>query len=214
MENPLPEIAEFIGDDITEGDFKVALVKLRAYLDELLGVEGTGLNIIPASVGSGTKPVYTDANKNIVASNATVGATNKPVFMENGEIKAISGDIGSASQPVYIANGVLTAANSTSGHVKEDNGALAIGSYALCYKTSKGALLNGSTIAGSSLKAVVITGSTISFSYGGSSTSGTGLSTRDSSTLSGTWRNVSGTSVATSSSGGFTAGIGLFQRTA
>lgn len=42
----------------------------------------------PASVGSATTPVYTDANGKVTASNASVGDANTPVYMDGGEIKS------------------------------------------------------------------------------------------------------------------------------
>lgn len=40
MEYPLPEIIEFNGTGVKEGDFKIALGKMRMYLDSLLGSDG------------------------------------------------------------------------------------------------------------------------------------------------------------------------------
>ena len=50
MENQLPEIIEFAGSGVTEGDFKVSLNKLLLYLDELLGSNGQKLNLIPSGI--------------------------------------------------------------------------------------------------------------------------------------------------------------------
>lgn len=50
MENQLPDIIEFAGSGITEGDFKVSLNKLLLYLDELLGTDGQKLNLIPSGI--------------------------------------------------------------------------------------------------------------------------------------------------------------------
>lgn len=43
MDNQLPEIIEFTGTGITEGDFKVALNKLLLYLAEAIGTDGGNL---------------------------------------------------------------------------------------------------------------------------------------------------------------------------
>lgn len=48
---------------------------------------------VPVSIGSSTKPVYTDASGVITASNATVGSSSQPVYMNNGTITAITGAI-------------------------------------------------------------------------------------------------------------------------
>ena len=50
MENQLPEIMEFTGAGITEGDFKVSMSKLLLYLNELLGSNGQKLNLIPSGI--------------------------------------------------------------------------------------------------------------------------------------------------------------------
>ena len=50
MDNQLPEIIEFTGTGITEGDFKVTLNKLLLYLNELLGSNGQKLNLIPSGI--------------------------------------------------------------------------------------------------------------------------------------------------------------------
>ena len=50
MEYPLPDIIEFNGTGVKEGDFKVAMNKLLLYLDELLGNNGQNLNLIPSGI--------------------------------------------------------------------------------------------------------------------------------------------------------------------
>ena len=50
MEYPLPEIIEFNGTGVKEGDFKVAMNKLLLYLDELFGDNGQKLNLIPTGI--------------------------------------------------------------------------------------------------------------------------------------------------------------------
>ena len=49
--------------------------------------------LVPVSIGSSTKPVYTNASGIITASNATVGSSSQPVYMNSGTITAISGSI-------------------------------------------------------------------------------------------------------------------------
>jgi len=43
---------------------------------------------VPASVGSGIKPVYTDSNGKIVESSSTVGGSDTPVYLNGGTITA------------------------------------------------------------------------------------------------------------------------------
>ena len=43
---------------------------------------------VPASVGSGVKPVYTDSNGKIVASSSTVGGSDTPAYLDGGTITA------------------------------------------------------------------------------------------------------------------------------
>lgn len=48
LENTLPDILEFTGNSITQGDFKVALNKLILYLNEVLGADGS--KAIPSGI--------------------------------------------------------------------------------------------------------------------------------------------------------------------
>ena len=70
---------------------------------------------LPKSIGSATKLTYTNSNGVLTASNSTVGATNKPVFLSSGTITAISDTIGSTTKPIYVNSGVLTESNATVG---------------------------------------------------------------------------------------------------
>ena len=47
-------------------------------------------NNVPKSVGSGTKPVYTDSNGKVTASNSSVGDTDTPIYMSGGTLTAMS----------------------------------------------------------------------------------------------------------------------------
>lgn len=48
LETTLPDILEFTGNSITQGDFKVALNKLILYLNEVLGADGS--KAIPSGI--------------------------------------------------------------------------------------------------------------------------------------------------------------------
>ena len=43
---------------------------------------------VPASVGSATKPVYTDSNGKVTASNGNVGGSEQAIYMSSGELTA------------------------------------------------------------------------------------------------------------------------------
>ena len=43
---------------------------------------------VPASVGSGVKPVYTDSNGKVVASSSTVGGSDTPIYLNSGTLTA------------------------------------------------------------------------------------------------------------------------------
>ena len=43
---------------------------------------------VPKSVGSSTKPVYTDSNGKVVASGSTVGSAEQPIYMSGGTFTA------------------------------------------------------------------------------------------------------------------------------
>ena len=62
---------------------------------------------VPASVGSSTIPTYTNANGVVTASNASVGDSSTPVYMDSGEIKALSDTVGDANTPVYMDGGEI-----------------------------------------------------------------------------------------------------------
>ena len=49
--------------------------------------------LVPVSIGSKTKPVYTNASGILTASDANVGSTTQPIYMDGGELKAITGAI-------------------------------------------------------------------------------------------------------------------------
>lgn len=52
---------------------------------------------VPVSIGSGTKPVYTNASGVVTASSSTVGSSSQPVYMDSGTITAITGAIANST---------------------------------------------------------------------------------------------------------------------
>lgn len=169
MDNKLPDIQNFIGDEITEGDFKVALTGLHGYLTEAVGADGENITAEVSVSTTGSGNAVTDVTASGSAITVTKGASYVPTSRTiNG--KALSSNI------------TLNSSN-ISGFVKTDNGSLAVGSYALAILTSNSdtTVASGATVQGSNLKTVAL------YSY----TSKEFLFD-DGSTLSGTWRNVSG----------------------
>ncbi len=73
------------------------------------GLAAAILAKVPKSIGSGIKPVYTDANGKVVASGSTVGSATKPVFLNAGTITASGSTVGSTTNPVYMKGGAITA---------------------------------------------------------------------------------------------------------
>ncbi|MBT9293295.1 hypothetical protein [Prosthecodimorpha staleyi] len=98
---------------------------------------------------------------------------------------------GSDGQILTLASGLPSWAAAPATGVAVDNGALAVGSFALLRKTNSGSVNSGSTINGSNL----------SPSYYQNS----GAAWTNSGSASGSWRNVSGITITQSD-------IGLFQR--
>lgn len=50
-------------------------------------------NNVPKSVGSGTKPVYTDSNGKVTASGSNVGDDDTPMYLSGGTMTAMSGTL-------------------------------------------------------------------------------------------------------------------------
>lgn len=153
MTNPLPSIEEFIDDELTEADFKIALTKLHAYLTESIGVnaENVAATININTTGSGNAVTGISAN----GSNLTItkGATFVPQTRTiaghalNEDITLTAADISDFSQTI----------------MSRDNGSLALGSYVIAspFVTPETAatdastsVANGAEISGSNLKRV------------------------------------------------------------
>lgn len=171
MDNKLPDIQNFIGDEITEGDFKVALTGLHGYLTEAVGADGENITAEVSVSTTGSGNAVTDVTASGSAITVTKGESYVPTSRTiNG--KALSSNI------------TLNSSN-ISGFVKTDNGSLAVGSYAFVVRKGSNyadlpTISNGQALAGSSL---IIVSSSSSGEWASSGTS-----------PSGTWRNVSGRS--------------------
>lgn len=98
---------------------------------------------------------------------------------------------GTDGQILTLASGLPSWANAPATGVATDNGALAVGSFAILRKTNSGSVNSGSTINGSNLSPFYYQASGSAWTNGGSA--------------SGSWRNVSGITITQSDAG-------LFQR--
>ena len=62
-----------------------------------------------SQIGDEINPIYVSADGTIVSTSSTVGAYNKPVYLNGGNITAFSSQIGDEGIPVYVnSNGELT----------------------------------------------------------------------------------------------------------
>lgn len=110
-------VTRTLGDGTTAGTVTITVSTTPATTakDKQIATTEYVKNCLPKSIGSATKLTYTNGDGVLTASNSTVGATNKPVFLNSGSITAISDTIGSTTKPVYINGGALTATNATVG---------------------------------------------------------------------------------------------------
>ena len=70
----------------------------------------SGADVAFYGTGSTTQPVYLDANNKIQPCSEKVGDTNKPIWMDKGELKPCSGQVGDTNKPIYMGgDGTLTA---------------------------------------------------------------------------------------------------------
>ena len=95
MANELPEIIEFTGTGVTEGDFKLTIGKLRMYLDALLGSDGLS-NTASVKLGAARNAVLTKT-ENYTATTADKGK----VIRFTGDIELIL----SFSDAMSLGNG-------------------------------------------------------------------------------------------------------------
>lgn len=197
MNNTLPPIDDFIDDEITEADFKVALTRLHAYLTEAVGANGENITAAVTVTNTGSGNAVTAVSANGSAITVTKGNSFVPATRTIAG-KPLSADITLEVEDIGIV-----------GVVSRDNGSLAVGSYVLGeffkagtnVKWPNGAAYPSYTTSDNThwtLSPVTIGQKRSSSSY-----------EKDSfgNPVSGTWRNVSGKEIATDE-------IGLFQRIA
>ena len=91
LENTLPDILEFTGNSITQGDFKVALNKLLLYLNEAIGT--TGQNLFPSGfIGmfSGTEEQIPDGWALCNGENGTPDLRGRFVIGAGGGVRPMN----------------------------------------------------------------------------------------------------------------------------
>lgn len=103
LENTLPDILEFTGNSITQGDFKVALNKLILYLNEVLGADGS------KAIQSGIICLWSGSVDNIPDGWALCNGENGTEDLRDkfvvgaGRNYAVNATGGSASQAVNLS---------------------------------------------------------------------------------------------------------------
>lgn len=103
LENTLPDILEFTGNSITQGDFKVALNKLILYLNEVLGADGS------KAISSGIICLWSGSVDNIPDGWALCNGENGTEDLRDkfvvgaGNSYAVNATGGSASQAVNLS---------------------------------------------------------------------------------------------------------------
>ena len=103
LENTLPDILEFTGNSITQGDFKVALNKLILYLNEVLGADGS--KAIPSGIiclWSGSVDNIPDGWALCNGENGTEDLRDK-FIVGAGRNYAVNATGGNASQTVNLS---------------------------------------------------------------------------------------------------------------
>lgn len=181
MQYPLPDIEEFIDDELTEADFKVALTKLHAYLTEAIGVNAENVAATINITATGTGNAVTGISANGSNLTITKGATFVP------QTRTIAGH--ALNEDI-----TLTAAD-ISGAVSNNMGVLGVGMVVIA-SYSYGTTPTGTTktidtttpVSGSALKIT----SDEEYATGGSSSSALPVHTTSTraSSLPGTWRYI------------------------
>lgn len=96
-------------------------IHAKEFHGALKGNADTASKSATQSVGSTTKPIYIDSNGNWTATNANIGTSSKPIFMNAGELTAVSGNFGGPNSSnnrytlMHIAAGTFTTASTTVG---------------------------------------------------------------------------------------------------
>ena len=66
------------------------------------------------TVGANNKPIYLNSGV-ITASNGNIGSNDKPIYMDGGEIKPSTATKGSSTKPMYMDNGQVKASDANIG---------------------------------------------------------------------------------------------------
>ena len=75
---------------------------------------GVATKLGTTTVGATNKPIYLNAGTP-TAFSTTIGSNTKPIYMNAGVLTAFTGSVGGAAQPICVSGGALTACSSTVG---------------------------------------------------------------------------------------------------
>lgn len=127
-------------------------------------------------IGSGVKPVYVATSGAVTASSSTVGATDKPVFMSDGEIKPSTSSLGNNTKFIYMSSGQIKASTATvgasdkpvymnDGTITESNSSIGNGTQAV-YMANGQIKASTSSVGGSTTPMYLFNGIMTSCDYG------------------------------------------------
>lgn len=175
----------------------VALTKIATQAANSIVAEGTGSIASPTAITIAANKFLARASTgNLAAKDLTDFALTLLDDTDAATMRATLG-ISSGVTSIATSGGITGGTITTTGTVSIDtNNSLGVGAYCFCKYLSGTSCTNGSTTAASNLDAVTINSS--------------GVHAAASATLSGTWRNVSGTSQQSGSASVY----GMFMRTA
>lgn len=97
-----------------------------------------------------TYPIITSNNYTSYITRlgtSTIGASNRPIYLNGGNPTALSATIGSGINPIYLSGGTITASTSTIGHTSRpiyiSNGQLTVCAYTFGNGSGNAAINNG-----------------------------------------------------------------------
>ena len=184
MNNQLPPIDDFIDDEITEADFKVALTRLHAYLTEAVGANGENITAAVTVSTSGSGNAVTGISANGSAITVTKGSSFVPAT------RTVNGKV--------LTSDITLGVSDISGAVSNNFGELGVGVVVIASYSYGGSVATGTSqtvdkttpVSGSALTICEEGGEggrSGSTSSGGSITVSVTVSKR---TLPGSWRYV------------------------
>lgn len=92
----------------------------------------------PASATNGAVATFNGTTGKVIKNTGTIGAANKPMYLNNGVPTACSSTVGSATQPVYMNAGTLTSCTYTLGKSVPANAVFTDTTYSAATATTAG----------------------------------------------------------------------------